>query len=127
MTLGPGKKRKAPPSPTARTLAWCRRQGWTAAVVEKWNPHAEIRQDLFGCIDVVALQPGQTGVLGVQATTATNVSHRLAKMVAEPRARVWLECGNRLLLVGWAKQGSGPKKTWTRSERYVTLNDMEAP
>jgi hypothetical protein len=39
-------------------------------VVEKWNPFAKIRQDLFGA-DVLALKPGEP-VLAVQATTGAN-------------------------------------------------------
>jgi hypothetical protein len=52
-------------SPTQRTLAECRKRGWVCQVVEKWNPHARIRQDLFGCIDIVALVPGTEAIGGL--------------------------------------------------------------
>ncbi len=29
-------------SPTSRTLALLKKEGWQAAIVEKWNPHARI-------------------------------------------------------------------------------------
>ena len=35
-------------SPTQRSLQHCRKNGWIAGVVEKWNQYARIRQDLFG-------------------------------------------------------------------------------
>ena len=35
-------------SPTARSLAWLRDGGWTAGVVERWNPGARVRQDFLG-------------------------------------------------------------------------------
>ena len=39
-------------TPTARSLNRLRADGWLAQVVERWNAHAMIRQDLFGFIDV---------------------------------------------------------------------------
>jgi hypothetical protein len=54
-------------SPTARSLAHLKALGYQAKVVEKWNPFAKIRQDLFGA-DILALKPGEP-VLVVQATT----------------------------------------------------------
>ena len=71
-------------TPTQRALAVCREQGWTAGIVEKWNPHARIRQDLFGCIDLIVAD-GHDGILGVQVTSGANVSARLAKAKAEAR------------------------------------------
>ena len=38
-------------SPTTLTLKHLREQGYTAEVVERWNPHARIRQDLFGIVE----------------------------------------------------------------------------
>jgi hypothetical protein len=35
-------------TPTQRSLAYLRAEGWQVAIVERWNPHARIRQDLFG-------------------------------------------------------------------------------
>jgi hypothetical protein len=35
-------------SPTQRSLAHLRRLGYQARVVERWNPFARVRQDLFG-------------------------------------------------------------------------------
>lgn len=52
-------------SPTQRSLALLKKRGYRAAVVEKWNPHARIRQDLFGIIDILAIREGET--LAVQA------------------------------------------------------------
>jgi hypothetical protein len=43
-------------SPTQRTLQHLRAAGFPLVqVVERWNPHARIRQDLYGCIDVLAV------------------------------------------------------------------------
>ena len=39
-------------SPTARSLAHLRSLGYTARVVERWNPFAKIRQDLLGAAEI---------------------------------------------------------------------------
>lgn len=108
-------------TPTARTLALLRKRGACADVVERRLGGTFITKDLFGCIDVVALEPGLPGLLGVQATTASNQASRLAKIRLEPRARLWLQAGNRLVVMGWAKRGArGARKLWRVSETAVT-------
>lgn len=107
-------------SPTARTLAYLRKQGWTAGVVEKWNQYARVRQDLFGCIDIVCVDGCE--IMGVQATTTSNQANRLTKSLAEPRLRAWLEAGGRFAVVGWKKS----KKTnrWEMTWREVSLAEL---
>ena len=93
-------------SPTSRTLAVLREQGYTVAVVEKWNPHARIRQDLFGFIDILAIKRDET--LAVQAT-ASGVSARLKKIMDSellPRVR---EAGWTIQIWGWTKSAKTGK------------------
>jgi hypothetical protein len=112
-------------SPTARSLAFLRERGALPAVVERWNPGARVRQDLYGFLDLVAIPLDGTGLLGVQACVTDDQSKRLAKILAEPvaeRARRWLENGNRILVHGWAKRGPrGKRKLWTCSETEIYL------
>ena len=89
-------------TPTQRALADLREEGWTAQVVEKWNPYARIRQDLFGCIDLVAVHSEQ-GTIGVQACAGASLAARIAKSCAEPRLVTWLQAGNRFECWGWRK------------------------
>lgn len=114
-------------SPAARTLEELRKRGMLAQVVERWNAHARRRLDLFGFIDVVALD-GQPGVLGVQTTTADHVSHRLEKLRTEVAGAMlrWIEAGNRLVIHGWAKRGPrDTRKRWTLTERHITVEDLD--
>ena len=105
-------------SPTARTLAYCRAQGWICGVVEKWNPHARIRQDLFGFIDIVAV--GNYAITGIQATSTPNMSARVKKIEAEPRSVEWRRAGGRILVIGWSKRGPrGKPKRWTAKEVWL--------
>ena len=100
-------------TPTARSLKLLRDRQWLAAVVEHWNPYARVRHDLFGFIDIVAINPGQDGVLGIQATTTDNQASRMKKIEHEPRALIWIQAGNRVAVWGWAKQGArNQRKLW---------------
>ncbi len=113
-------------SPTQRTLARCRKNGWIAQVVEKWNSFTNTRHDLFGCVDVVALD-GEPGILGIQTTSTGNMSKRVAKCL-EVIPREWLRAGNRLQVWGWSQRvhylKSGKKakrKRWTVKVTSVKL------
>jgi hypothetical protein len=124
----PKKKRKKSTPLTARTLAECRKRGWMAGVVERRIPFPKpqgTKFDLFGVIDIIVVQPGQLGSLGIQATAnigGHHAKHR-DKILAEPRARIWIEAGNRLELWSWAKQGGrDSRKLWTlRVETYAEM------
>ena len=102
-------------SPTQRTLTWCKMAGWPAGVVEKWIPQTKQRKDLYGFIDIVVLD-GKPGALGIQATSASNVSGRVTKIQEEctQAAIRWLQAGNRIWVIGWSKRGArGKRKLWT--------------
>ena len=114
-------------SPTQRTLAWLRERHYTAAVVEHWNPHARRRVDLFGCLDILALD-GEVGVLGIQVTTTSNLAARYRKIREECAIvmREWLDCRNRLQIHGWSKKGArGTRKLWTLTVRELSLADLD--
>lgn len=117
-------------SPTARSLKECRKRGWEAYVVERYNMYARKKFDMFGCIDVVVLVPARDicdglrwkpGILGIQATSGDNHAARRHKIADEPRMKLWLEAGGRLQIWSWAKQGArGKRKTWTLREEEIT-------
>lgn len=100
-------------TPCARSMAWLRRQGYTVARVEHWNPWAHRRVDLFGFADLVGLHPRQPGVLAVQATTDTHSTSHLATARQSKELALWLKTGNRFSLHLWAKRGArGRRKMW---------------
>jgi hypothetical protein len=108
------------PTPTTRTLAECKRRGWTAQVVEQTIPYSFIKRDLFGIIDILALT--ENGILGIQATSGTNHSARITKARAEPRLATWLARGGSFEVWSFAKRGErGKRKTWTLRVEAVTL------
>jgi hypothetical protein len=89
-------------TPTQRTLAEMRKRGFLAAVVEKWNPHPRIRQDLFGFVDVIAV--GDHEVVAIQATGAGNVSSRIREIAEHENVGAVRRGGIRILVHGWSKR-----------------------
>jgi len=114
-------KRPKRTSPTQRALAFCRANGWTAQVVERWNPFAGVRVDLFSFIDLIVLDGAGGGPLGVQVTTGQHVVEHIAKIRAEPRHAAWLASPARIEVWGWAKQGArGKRKLWALRREQIT-------
>ena len=89
-------------SPTKRSLALLRKQGFDVGIVEKWNQWAKVRQDLFGFIDLVAMKPGH-GIYGIQTTSRANMAARRKKIQASDLALTWKASGGVILLHGWQK------------------------
>lgn len=113
-------------TPTQRSLRKLRTAGYLVAVVEKWNPHARIRQDLFGFADLLGFRGDE--VLLVQTTSGSNVAARLTKIAGLPVAAAWRNGSNRRLVVhGWRKTGPrGKRKTWQcREVECQPVDDTE--
>jgi hypothetical protein len=110
-------------SPTQRARAELKKLGAVSAIVERWNPHSRVRQDLFGWMDIIALLGPNT--LGLQVTSGTNHAARRAKILAEPRALAWLQAGN--LVEIWSVRKAGPRgkrKLWQIRKEALTLEDF---
>jgi hypothetical protein len=97
-------------TPTQRTLAWLRKAGYTAGVVERRIPYQHTTIDLFGFIDIVAVRDL---TVGVQATSGSNLASRITKAKALPGFAAWIQAGNEAWFVGWRKVGPrGKVKRW---------------
>lgn len=109
-------------SPTSRSLAALKADGWHCAVVEKFVrfPPPGHRVDAFGFIDILCFRSDE--VLAVQATSGSKVSARISKIRLIPAADFWLQSPTRRLFVqGWAKRGKrGERKTWSCRTIEVT-------
>src|SRR6266498_3711016 len=126
-------KARVAESPTQRTIRELRNQGRRCAIVEKWNAYAGphgVRQDLFGIIDVIALDP-ERGVVGVQCCAGSGFSNHEKKILIE-RAQEsidWLSTpGASLELWGWRKvklHPGGKAERWQPRVRVFSLADFE--
>jgi hypothetical protein len=90
-------------SPTQKSKALLKEQGWEVAIVERWNAFAKIRQDLFGFADLLCLHP-QKGIMAVQTTSRSHTSARIDKIRQEPRAHMFLAAGGKIIVHGWKKK-----------------------
>jgi hypothetical protein len=139
------KKRSRGASPSARSTAYLRRQGFIVTKVEQkiHMPKSPfpVTRDAFGFGDLLIAKPGFGAAL-VQVTDASSITHRINKIngiahdpdsekqikeaiFANIHARKWLESGNRIFVHGWSKKGPrGARKVWTVIEREICLKGL---
>jgi hypothetical protein len=92
-------------TPTQRSLENLRGRYDLVQVVERWNPHARIRQDLYGIIDILCVGDGET--VAVQTTSGSSVSARLKKMTDSEALPHLRKAGWRIIIQGWRKNSEG--------------------
>lgn len=108
-------------TPTARTLALLRRSGYIVDVTERWIPGANVRRDLFGFADVLAIAGHrEPRFLLVQCTSLANVASRLAKAKSKPALRIWLKAGGAFEVWGWFRRDS----RWDVKRVAVVTDDL---
>jgi len=128
-------------SPTQRTLRELRGQGRIAAIAEKWNAFAGpprpdgtgrvgVRQDLFGFIDLIALDR-QNGIVAVQCCAGSGHAEHKRKILEEAAeaALEWLTCGGKIELWSWSKRKlvrGGKAERWTPRIEVITRESFEA-
>lgn len=106
---------------TQLSLKFLRDRGETPFVAESYNAHIRRSRDLYGFIDIVSLRPETPGVLGVQTTSANNLSTRIKKAEALPYYWKWLACENDVEFHGWKKS---PKGTWEPRLVFVSIREL---
>ena len=94
-------------SPTQRTLKKLRESGDypLVAIVERWNAFAKIRQDLFGIIDLLAID-SKGNTVGIQVTSYSNISARVKKMEDSDAIHHLRDANWVLLVQGWHKKNN---------------------
>lgn len=98
-------------------------------IVERKIPYKRISVDLFGFIDIIAIDKKTHRILGVQSFTTKWVEHYniITREKAE-NAREWLLCGGGIVLIGWrkVKRSRGSKQmVWRPRIQEITLKDLE--
>ena len=88
-------------SPTKLSLALIRKTSDCVQVVEVWNSFTRTRKDLFGFIDILALE-GET-TIAIQSTSWTNVSARAKKIAESEHLAAVRSAGWTILIHGWKK------------------------
>jgi len=111
-------------SPTARTMEMLREQGFECGVVERYNSFTMKRHDLFGIIDLIAINPKEE-VYGIQCC-GTSFSEHDKKILASDKAIICIRSGIILELWGWrklkVKRGGKAIRYKPRIKRYSVLD-----
>jgi hypothetical protein len=109
-------------SPTQRSLDLLRKDGYLAAVVERWNTYAGppdkkclacgknavgVRQDLFGVFDIIAVHPGLRVTVAVQTTSGSNLSARRRKLTDCGEVLICMAARWKIELHAWSKRANG--------------------
>ena len=102
------------PSPTSRTLALLRAEGWTVDICERrLSGRQFVSVDLFHAFDLAAIRPDAPGVCGVQVTSASNHAAQVRKLADNAAVRTWIAAGNQAVVISW-----GCKAGWTARRRH---------
>jgi len=119
-------------SAVQRTMQILRRQGSICAVVEKFNPHVGehgIRQDLFGIVDVLCLDPAR-GFVGIQCCSGGTRKEHLRKLTEDKAQECldWLGTpGGHLELWTWRKlkvKKGGKAMIWKARVEPITVEGI---
>ena len=92
-------------SPTQRSLAYLRDQGYLPWIVEHWCHFSRKRMDLWGFADLLCVRDGE--VLAVQVTSGSNVSARAKKIAENEHVGTVRKAGVRVLIHGWRRNSKG--------------------
>ena len=138
--------------PTQRTLKALKDDGRICAIVEKWVPMHQkreegsgpggpgaggswaerpmgFRKDLFGFIDIIALDP-EKGIVGIQSCGQAFSEHALTILNSDATENVieWLKAGGKVELWSWRKVKlvrGGKAERWMPRVRTFTLADFK--
>lgn len=122
-------------SPTQRTLAFLKEEGYLVSIVERWIPIPSFpgggqRKDMFGIIDIIALDLKNGRCLGIQSTGSAYSEH-FKKITGEGKemAIAWLSIPcHDLYLYGWRKikkVRGGKQMVWSPRIYKFELKDFE--
>jgi len=118
-------------SNTQRTLRELRNQGRICDIVERWVKFSEgggCRKDLFGIIDILALDPAR-GIVGIQSTSGNCTSQHKKKLFEEKSNELaeWLKAGGKFELWSWRKvklKRGGKAERWSARVEELLLENV---
>ena len=119
--------------PTQRTIKFLKDKGMDCCIVERWvpmpaHPAGGFRKDMFGFGDLIALDGDS--IIAVQSCGQAFSAHHLKITEDEevaPYALHWIQCGGRLILIGWRKilkKRGGKAKIWSPRIKEYSEGDF---
>ena len=123
-------------SPTQRTLRACRDAGRFVDKCERWNPYGGarkpdgsaigIRQDLFGFVDIVALDDA---IVAIQCCAGSGHAAHRQKIIESEYAAAWLRAGGQIEIWSWRKvkvKRRGKLERWQPRVEYITNETLQS-
>jgi len=100
-----------PKTITQQTVEYLKAAGMIVDVTEKWIPKSRIKQDLFGFIDLIALDMAGKRIIAIQCTDNTNFAARFRKITNDCRdnARAWVRSGGEIWVMAFYKTDRPPR------------------
>lgn len=77
--------------------------GFHVELVEHYNSFTQRRHDLFGFLDLLCVHKETGELVGVQSTSASNISSRINKITESPLLPIVRRAGIGVLVHGWRK------------------------
>lgn len=107
---------------TSRAIKYLQDLGYTTGVVERWLPGINVRKDLFGFIDLIAIKDGE--ILGVQSTSYPQRKNHLDKIKTYCMTdyNKWIGAGGKFMMITWKKE---KKIRGGIAFRYIPFIDTE--
>lgn len=133
-----GKKKRALPKRASRfqsvayTLKVCESMGWLAGKTEFRQPYHGgqrtgfgMTKDLFGFIDVLAVEPNGNGCVGLQVTSEACVLRRVKKIIEErtEAAMRFLAAHNIIEVWGFKRVYVGNAVRWDARRKEILVHD----
>jgi hypothetical protein len=121
-----------------RTVKYLEGLGYFACRADQWKTTyngTQYRLDFLGIFDFLGFKDG--GFVGVQVSATSDMGSHCSKMWSADKTtfnnrtkcenlKRFLECGGRVLVLGWALGKVGNAKRWLPTERWLSLLDVEA-
>ena len=89
--------------PLQRSMKLLREEGFHVEKVEFWNAFSKTRKDLFGILDLLAIDPVTGHTLGVQVTTLGQRNPHLRKIKASKNYHLLKQADWAIELHSWRK------------------------
>ena len=117
-------------SPTQRTLAYLRENGYHCDIVERFIrrpglPGGGFRKDFMSFGDILAFSNTETVMV---QSCGTSYSSHLKKMLSNPNVALWLAGPRDVMLISWrplVKKRGFKRKVWTPKIRMLTIDDFK--
>lgn len=117
---------------TQRTIKYLREQGMIVDITERFISRPGIhgiRKDLFGFIDLIALDPAGPAIIGVQSCGQDYQEHyrKITDSEITKNTIAWLKSGGKIELWAWRKvklKRGGKAMVWRPRITEITLANI---